>query len=156
MGMDSSMSHQMIQPDRSSVFNKLCRQIVPRIWTLHLTVRTERLSLVLYNKQIVLIFVRIECNLLLLASTGIHVTVRMKIAPLCVVVADGNSGAKHDVSRDILHTLGVQGGLEFRGHETVTISGIDKADEVNRKHSNIEADRNDNKTEHSGKEVLEP
>jgi hypothetical protein len=53
------------------------------------------------------------------------VAVRVEVTTLCVL-AERNTAVR-DISWNVLHALGIQGGLEFRGRETITITGIDQA-----------------------------
>jgi hypothetical protein len=52
-----------------------------------------------------------------------------------------------DIGGDILHALGVQRGLELGGHETISITRVDEADEMDREQGHVEGDRNDHKAE---------
>jgi hypothetical protein len=82
--------------------------------------------------------------------------VRVKIATLSVDMADGDSASHDDVGRNIHHTLAVQSSLELGAHESVTLTRIAEAEEVNGEHGEIESGGDDDETEESGHEVLEP
>jgi hypothetical protein len=130
--------------------------VVPSIRSLDLSIGTQRLCLVLHDENIVLILVRVEGDLLLLATGGIHVVVRVQIATLGVVVTKADTRAKGNIGRDVLHTLGVQSRLELGGHETITLTGVDQACEVDGEHGKVESKRNHNQTEDTSEKVLEP
>lgn len=110
--------------------------------------------MVLEKPDVVVILVRVQGDLLLLATSGVHERVRVKITTLGVNVTDADTAAEHDVGRDILHALVVQGCLEFGAHETVTITRVLEAGEVDGKHGHVEGDRDDDKAEEAGQEVL--
>lgn len=78
----------------------------------------------------------------------------MKIASLGVDVPDGNTATHKNVGRDILHTLRVQSRLELGAHETVTLTRVGKAQEVDSEHGQIETKRDDNEAESAGHEVF--
>ena len=131
--------------------------IVPSLGSLDFgPVRHLRKSLILNYPDVVLILVGIESNLLLLASGWIHVAVRMEIASLSIVVTKRDAASKSNVCWHVLHPLRVQGGLELRRHETITVARVHQAEEVNTKHGHVEGDRNNDQAEYAGKEVLKP
>lgn len=78
----------------------------------------------------------------------------MQVPTLSIMVSDANPTAKSYVYWDVLHGFGVESGLEFRAHESITVAWVDQAKEVNAKHCHIKCDRNDNKTEYSSNQVL--
>jgi hypothetical protein len=128
---------------------------VPGIGTIDgLTVNAKRLGLVFKKPDVVVILMRIQCNLLLLATGGVHKRVRVKVATLCIDMADSDTAAHHNVGGDILHSLVVEGGLELGAHEAITISRVLETDEVNGEHGHVKSKRNDDQTEYSGHEVL--
>jgi hypothetical protein len=98
----------------------------------------------------------VECNLLLLATSLVHVAVGVEISTLSVPVSDRDPATKCDISWNSLHTLGVQCRLELGRHESVTFARVDKAKEVDSEHGHVERDRNDDQAEHASEEVLEP
>jgi hypothetical protein len=81
---------------------------------------------------------------------------RVKVTTLCIDMTKSDSGAVDNISRNVLHAFGVKSGLEFRRHEAITFSRVHQAEEVDAEHCNIEAKGDDNETEESGKEMLEP
>ena len=99
---------------------------------------------------------RVEGDLLLLATSGVHQRVGVQVSSLRVDVADGHSAAQNDVGGDILHLLGVEGSLELGAHKAVALAGVDEADEVDGKHGKIEGHGDHNEGEDAGHEVLEP
>lgn len=98
----------------------------------------------------------IKGDLLLLATGGVHVAVRVEVTALGVVVAERDTRSEYDICGYILHALAVEGGLKLGRHETIAVAGIDEAEEVNREHAHVEGDWNDNQAEDTGEEVLEP
>jgi hypothetical protein len=84
------------------------------------------------------------------------VRVRVQVATLGIEVTNADSRAKGDIGGNVLHGLGVQSCLELRRHESVTFSRVDQAHEVNSEHGKVEPKRDNNKTEDSGEEMLEP
>lgn len=154
--VDSSARDQMVQPDNGAVFDVIRGDVIPGKRTLHFAVGTQGLGLVFEDKNVVLVLVRIESDLLLLTSGGVHVVVRVKVATLSVKVTDADARAEDHIGRDILHRLGVEGRLELGRHESVAFSGVDQAEEMDGEHSAVEAKRDDDKTEDTGKEVLKP
>lgn len=156
MRVNAPPSDKVIQPDHSPVFYILCGDVVPGQGALHCSVGTKRLSLVLKDENVVLILVGVERYLLLLASRGVHVIVRMKIASLGVEVTDADARSKCNIGGNVLHPLRVQGCLELGRHESISIAGVDKAQEVDSKHGAVEAEGNNNQAEDTSKEVLEP
>lgn len=116
----------------------------------------DRLRLVLNEEDIVLIFVRVESDLLLLATSRVHVRVGVQVATLGVVVTETDARAKSHVCGDIGHSLGVECGLELAAHEAIAITRVDEANKVDGKHGHVEGDWDDDQAEDAGEEVLEP
>jgi hypothetical protein len=71
-------------------------------------------------------------------------------------MTDADPGTKGDICWDILHAFVIEGGLKFRRHEAVPVSGVHQAEEVNRKDSNVKSNRDNNKAKHTCKEMFEP
>jgi hypothetical protein len=65
-----------------------------------------------------------------------------------------DSTSKCYINWDILHSLRVESGLEFGAHESVTISRVHEADEVDSKHGHVERDWDYDEAEDSGNEML--
>jgi hypothetical protein len=80
----------------------------------------------------------------------------VQVATLGIQVTNADSGTKGDIRGNILHRFGVQGCLELRGHESITFSRVDQAHEMNSEHGKVKPKRDDNETEDSGEEMLEP
>jgi hypothetical protein len=57
---------------------------------------------------------------------------------LSIVMSYADSTSKRYVDWDILHSLRVESGLEFRAHEPITISWIDETEEMDSKHGHVE------------------
>lgn len=156
MRMETTVGWQMIETENHAVLNiRKFGEVVPRASSVdRLTIDTQRLGLVFEEPDVVVILVGIEGNLLLLGAGRIHQGVRMQIASLGVDVPDGNTAAQKDVSRHILHALGVQSRLELRAHEAITFARVGEAQEVDTKHGHVEGKRDDNQAESAGHEVL--
>lgn len=114
----------------------------------------EWLRLVLQEKHVVLVLVRVQSNLLLLGSSRVHERMGVEVATLGVDVADSHSAAHEDVNRDVTHALRVQSGLELGAHETVALAGIDKAHEVDSKHGHVEGHGDNDQAEDARHEVF--
>lgn len=121
-----------------------------------LAINTQGLSLVLQDPNVVVVLVGIQSDLLLQATGRVHEGVRVEVATLSVDMADGNSASHDDVGSNVLHTLAVQRSLEFRAHESITLTRVGQAKEVNGEHGEIEGNGDDDEAEDSGHEVLEP
>lgn len=121
-----------------------------------LAINAQGLSLVLQDPNVVVVLVGIQSNLLLQATGRVHEGVRVEVATLSIDMADGNSASHDDVGSNILHTLAVQSSLELRAHESITLTRVGQAKEVDGEHGEIEGNRDDDEAENSGHEVLEP
>lgn len=99
---------------------------------------------------------RVQGDLLLLGAGGVHVTVRMEVSALGVMMPDGDAGAICDVCGDAVHALRVEGGLKLGGHEAITISRVTEAGEVDSEHGHVECNGDGDEAEGAGKQVLEP
>lgn len=156
MGVKSSVRQRMVEPNKRAIVNVVGGEVIPRKWALHLAVGTKWLGLVLDNENVVFVLVRVQCNLLLLASSGKHVRVGMKVATVGVKMTQADSRTKRNISRDIVHRLGVQGRLELGRHEPISISWVYQAQEMNSEHSAVESDWDDYQAENTCKEMFEP
>lgn len=112
--------------------------------------------MVLQDPNVVVVLVGIQSDLLLQATGRVHEGVRVEVATLSVDMADGNSASHDDVCGNVLHTLAVQSSLELRAHESITLTRVGQAKEVNGEHGEIEGNGDNDKAENSGHEVLEP
>ena len=124
MRVNPPVGHSMVKLNNGAVFDVTRSEIVPSIRTLDLSIGAERLRLVLKQKNVVLIFVGVQGDLLLLASSGIHMEVGVKVATLSVEMTEADAGAKGDVGGNILHGFGVQCRLELGRHETISLAGV--------------------------------
>jgi hypothetical protein len=158
----AAVSDNVVQTDDRSVNNPLRVKLIPCHRSSDGGVASridgpvDWLCLVLNKEHIVLILVRVEGDLLLLATSGVHVLMGVKVTALSVVVAKADTCAKSDISRDISHTLSVESRLELAAHESITITRVDEADKVDSEHGHVESNRNDDQAESTGKKVLEP
>jgi hypothetical protein len=154
--MKAAVGRAMVKTENGAILDVLrLGKGIPRMSTVNgLPIDSKRLSLVLEKPNIVVVFVGVQGNLLLLAASRVHERVRVKITALGVHMADSNTAAHHDIGGDILHSLVVESGLKLGAHEAITVTGVLEADKVDGEHSHVEGERNDNKTEGSGHEVL--
>ncbi len=109
---------------------------------------------VLKQPDVVLILVWVKSNLLLLGSTWVHKWVRMQVATLSVVVSNADAGSECNIGWSITHGLGVEGGLELRAHESITLTWVNKAEEVDVEHGHVESDWDGDQGKDSGQDVL--
>jgi len=92
--------------------------------------------------------VRVEGDLLLLATSGVHEIVRVQISSLGVVMSDADSATKCNIDGYILHRLGVESSLELGAHESISITGVNQAEEMDTEHRHVESDGDNNKAEY--------
>lgn len=131
------------------------RDIVPSEGTVDsISCGIKWLSGILEEKDVVLILVWVKSDLLLLGARWVHKWMRVQVATLSVVMSDADAGAECNVGWSVAHALGVQGGLELGAHESITLSWVGEAEEVNGKHSHVESNWDDDQAEHSGENVL--
>lgn len=154
----TAVGRLVVQSDGSAVLEvRKLTEVVPGLGSVDgESVDIEGLSLVLDQPNVVLVLVGVESDLLLLTSSGVHQGVRVKIASLSVDVADRNAATKENISSNILHALAVEGGLELGAHETITLTRVGEAKEVDSEHSHVESDGNDNETEDASHDMLGP
>ena len=154
--VEASVGLQMVHSDHVTVLDvRHLWKVIPSSCAVDcLALAVQRLGLVLHEPNIVLILVGIQSDLLLLTASGVHEGMRMQISALSVDMADGQPTTESDVNRHILHALVVQSCLKFGAHETISLTGVRQAHEVDGKHGHVESDRDDDKTESTGHEVL--
>jgi hypothetical protein len=156
----TAIGGDVVEPDNTTILNVDRTKVIPSFRASQVRasviLRHNGESLVLHDPDVVLILVGVESNLLLLAADGVHVAVRVEVSTLRVPVTERNTASIGNIGWHILHTLGVQGGLELRRHETITFAGVDQADEMNCEHGHVEGDGNDDQAEETSEEVLEP
>jgi hypothetical protein len=70
-------------------------------------------------------------------------------------MADGDSASHDDIGGNISHALAVKSSLELGAHESVTLTRVGQAEEVNGEHGEIEGGGDNDEAEDSGHEVLE-
>ncbi len=104
---------------------------------------------ILEEPDVVLIRVGVQSDLLLLASSGVHKVMGVQVSSLGVVVSNTNSTTECNIDWYILHSLGIKSSLELRAHESISITWVYQAKEVDSEHCHIEGDWNDNQTEDS-------
>lgn len=153
MRVQPSISRNVKQPDLCSVLNVNCRSDFVKAANSN---TIYGVCLVLHDPEVVLVLVRVKSDLLLLASSRVHMIVGVEITTLGVPMPNANPGAKGDVGRGISHRLAVECGLELAGHKSITITRVHQAEEVDGKHGHVESNGNDDKAECSGTEVLAP
>lgn len=143
--------------DRTVLDKKGGLEVVPGTCTVDgLTVHVKGLRLVLQQPIVIVVLVGVEGDLLLLAARGIHQGVGVEVTTLGVDVAQSDAATKVNVRGNIVHTLRVERRLKLGTHETVTIAGVSEDLEVDGEHGHVKRKRDDDKTEGTGEEVLEP
>ena len=162
VGVNTAVSDDMVQAEDRSVSNPFRVELVPGHWPRNGSVTgrvagpVNRLSLVLQKEHVVLVLVGVKSDLLLLATSRVHVLMRVQVAALSVVVTKADTCAKCDIGGHISHCLCVEGGLELAAHEAVTVTRVHKAYEVDREHGHVKGDGDDDQAESASKEMLEP
>lgn len=157
VGVNAAGGSDMVETNDGSIFHVARVNSVPGHGSLDVfAVDVERLGLVLKEPDVVLILVGVQGDLLLLATGGVHVAVRVEVTTLSVVMTERNTRTESDISSDTLHALAVESRLELGRHETITIARVDKADEVDGEHAHVEGDGDDDQAEDASKQVLEP
>ena len=156
MRMQAAVGWAVVKTNNGTVLdvNRL-RKGIPGLGTVDgLAVNSKGLGLVFKKPDIVVILVRVQCNLLLLAASRVHKRVRVQIATLGIDMADSDTAAHHDVGGNVLHSLVVEGGLELGAHKAVTISRVLEADKMDGEHGHVESHGDDDKAEYPSHEVL--
>lgn len=100
----------MVQPNHTPIFDQNRRENCIETPNSH---TTNGVGLIFNNPHIVLVFVRVQSDLLLLGAGRVHMTVRMEVSTLGVVMSDGDAGAVCDVRGNTVHALRVESGLEL-------------------------------------------
>jgi hypothetical protein len=158
VGVQAAVGRAVVESENSSVLDVLgLGKSVPGMGTVdRLAIDAEGLSLVLQEPDVVVVLVRIQSDLLLLAAGGVHERVRVKVTTLGVDMTNGDTAAHDDIGGDILHSLVVEGSLELGAHETITITRVLEGNEVNGEHGHVEGQRDDDQGKDAGHEVLGP
>ncbi|KAI9163621.1 LOW QUALITY PROTEIN: hypothetical protein HJFPF1_05242 [Paramyrothecium foliicola] len=154
--MEAAVSGGVVEPKNSAVGNvDGFRKVVPGVGAIDgLAVAVQRLGLVLKNPNVVLVLVGVQGDLLLFAASGVHERVGVQVAALGVDVANGDTAAQNNIGGDILHALGVEGGLKLGAHEAISVTRVAEAHEVNRKHGHVESGGDNDEGECASHEVL--
>lgn len=158
VGVEAAVGGAMEEAEDAAMLDVLgLRKGVPGRGTVDgLAINAKGLSLVLEQPDVVVVLVRVESDLLLLAARGVHEGVGVEVATSGVDMTNANAAAHDDIGRDILHALAVKSGLKFGAHETITVTGVLENGEVNGEHGHVEGDGDDNEGEDTGHEVLGP
>lgn len=158
VGVKAAVGIDMVQSKNSPIGDVTgLREEVPGVGTVDgLAIRAQWLSLILEEPQIVLILVRIQGNLLLLATGGVHQRVGVKVATLGINVTNADLAAHHNICGNAGHSLAVERRLELGAHETVSLARVDQAEEVDGKHGHVEGKGNNDQGEDASHEVLGP
>ena len=137
MRMKATVCGYVIEFDRVSILDEVWGSyVVISIGAIYrLSIETKWRCLILDEPQVILVLVRIQSDLLLVAASWIHEVVRMQVASLRIVMSDADPTSKCNIDGNILHSLRVQSGLEFGTHESVPIARIYEASEMDPKHS---------------------
>ena len=154
--METAACWQVHQLDNVPILNiSWWAKCIPRKRPIYwLALDVERLRDILNEPDVVLVFMGVEGDLLLLASRWIHQVVGVQVPPLSVVMSDADSASESDINRDILHAFRVESSLEFGAHESVSITRVNEADEVDSKHGQVECKGYDNQTEDTSNQML--
>lgn len=105
MRVEASVSGHVVEPDGAAVNDVFGSDVIPGPWSRDLAIWSERLSLVLENEDVVVVLVGVKGDLLLLASAGVHVAVRVEVTSLSIVVSDRYPRAKDNIDGSITHAL---------------------------------------------------
>lgn len=144
MRVNAAVGNDVVKFDDGAVVHESRVNIVPSERALDfVSTGIQWLGLVLQEPDVVLILVWVESDLLLLAPSRVHVAVRVEVSALSVVVTQGDTATKHYIGGNILHALAVESRLELGRHETVAVTRVDKAEEVNGEHANVKSDGDD-------------
>ena len=155
--MQATVGLKVVEPKDHLVLDEVeRRESIPSLWTVDGAIETFGLGLILEQPYVVVVLVRVQGDLLLLASGGVHMVMGMQIAALGVVVSEGDPAAKRHVNGHVLHRFRVERRLEFRGHETVAVTRINQAYKVDGEHAHVKRQRDDDEAERSRKQMLEP
>jgi hypothetical protein len=160
VGVEASVGGDVVEANDTTIFDVGRTNVVPsfragEVWA-SVVIWHDWQSLVLQDPDVVLVLVGIEGNLLLLATSRVHVAVRVEVSTLSIPVAQRDTASISDVSGNSLHALGVQCRLELGRHEAIAFTRVDQADEVDSEHGHVKRNRDDDETKHASEEVLEP
>ncbi|THW59526.1 hypothetical protein D6D20_06439 [Aureobasidium pullulans] len=134
--VDAAVSDDVVELEDGAIFDQGRFDAVPCPRGRNVgTVNVDGLSLVLEEPNVVLILMGVESDLLLLAASGVHVAVRVQVASLSVVMTDRDTAAESDICGNVLHTLAVESRLELGRHETIAVTRVDEAEEVDGEHA---------------------
>ena len=162
VGVKTAVGHEVVVTDMGAILDVHRCERIPSHWSRNRGVSSgvccpvDWLSGVLKQPNIVLILVRVQRDLLLLRSPRIHVLMGVEVSALSIVVTETDTRAESNVCRDICHSLGVQGGLELRGHEAIAIARVDKTKKVDGEESHVEGQWNNDQAKDASEEVFEP
>lgn len=158
VGVEAAESRLVEQAKHGAVLDVLgLRQVVPSVGSVDgLAVNTEGLGLVLEKPDVVLVLVRVQSNLLLLATGRVHEGVRVQVSALGVDVTNGYTATHEDIGGHVFGGLVIERSLELGAHEAIAVARVGQAQKVDGKHGEVEGDGNDNEAEDSGHEVLGP
>jgi len=69
-------------------------------------------------------------------------------------MSDTDSATESNIDRNILHRLGVESSLELRAHESISITGVNQAEEMDPEHCHVECYWDHNEAEYPCHEML--
>ena len=149
MRMQTTVGWQVVQFNGVTVLNEGRRlDSIPSERAIYrLPIRIERLRHVLEEPEVVLILMRIKGDLLLFASSWVHEVMGVQVPSLGIMMPDTDSTAKCNINRNILHGLGIECCLKLGAHKSISITWIDKTDEMDSKHCHVECQWYDDQTE---------
>lgn len=155
VGVKASLGWNVPELDSITILDVSWVEVVPSERSVDGVSRSVKwLGGVLEEPNVVLVLVWVEGNLLLLGASWIHKWVGVQVSTLSVVMSDADAGAECNIGWRIAHALRVEGSLELRAHESITLTRVGKAEEVNGEHSHVESDWDDDQAEGSGQYVL--
>lgn len=158
VGVKTSVRGNVVETDHITILDVVLGHVldvVPSTCAVdRLAVDVKRLSLVLDKPNVVVILVGVKSDLLLLTAARVHERVGVEVSALRVDMSEAESAAECDIDRNVLHTLVVQGGLEFGTHEAISVTGVAKAQEVDSEHGHVEGRGDDDQAEYTGQKVL--
>lgn len=87
------------------------------------------------------------------AATRVRVRMRVEVSTLGVDMANGDLRTKGNVGECVYHSTAFEGVLEFRAHETVTVTRVFEDQEMDLEHEHVENDGNSDEANGSSDEM---
>lgn len=105
---------------------------------------------------VVMIPMRVQRDLLLLASGGIVVRVRVEVAALRVIMPDRHLRPDSDIRKGIGHTAASERVLELGRHEAVAVARIAEDGKVDAEHGHVDEERDRDEADSTRDKVAHP